>query len=112
MDRYELPTKGKRLDWRLDGNTAWLAAQTGADYGLFIFVRDSYATVERKATMVVAALFKVNLSGGAQVGYASLVDLHSGRVVWFNRLSRQWGDLRDRASAEGTMDVLLEDFPQ
>lgn len=112
MDRYELPTKGKQLDWRLAGDTARLAAQTGADYGLFIFLRDSYATMERKATMVVAALFKVNLSGGAQVGYASLVNLRSGRVVWFNRLSRQWGDLRDRASAEGTMDALLEDFPQ
>jgi len=112
MDRYELPTKGKQLDWRLTGDTARLAERTGADYGLFIFLRDSYATMERKATMVVAALFKVNLGGGAQVGYASLVDLRSGRVVWFNRLSRQWGDLRDRASAEGTMDVLLEDFPQ
>ena len=49
--------------------------------------------------------------GGEQVGYASLVDLHTGRVVWFNRLSRMSGDLREPAPARETVEALLKDFP-
>ena len=40
------------------------------------------------------ALLK-GLAGGSQTGYASLVDLRTGRVVWFNNLARGFGDLRE-----------------
>ena len=33
------------------------------------------------------ALLGVGLAGGSQTGYASLVDLRTGRVVWFNNLA-------------------------
>jgi hypothetical protein len=45
------------------------------------------------------------------VGYASLVDLNTGRVVWFNKLDRMWGDLRDPGASVETVDALLNGFP-
>jgi hypothetical protein len=89
-----------------------LRAKTSADYALFFWIRDSYASAERKAAMIAMALLGVGLTGGAQVGYASLVDLRDGRIVWFNALSRLSGDLREPGSAAETLDALLLAFPR
>ncbi len=91
---WALPTKAGVLDWSFDDAMQPLQRKTGARYGLFVYVRDSYASNERKAAMVAMALLGVAMPGGSQVGYASLVDLESGRVLWFNRLARAKGDLR------------------
>jgi hypothetical protein len=109
---YALPTKKKQLAWHIGADTAPLRARTGADYALFLYVRDSYATTERKAAIVLGALLGVGMGGGIQIGYASLVDLTSGEVVWFNRLSRGTGDLREEGPAEETIDALLDHFPR
>lgn len=106
-----LPTKAGALDWSLGDAVAPLRERTGADYALFTWVRDSYASAERKATMVVMAMLGVGLVGGVQVGYASLVDLKTGRVVWFNHLARGTGDLREDQPAKETVEVLLKGFP-
>jgi hypothetical protein len=109
--QLELPTKKGRLDWSLGEAVQPLQQRTGADYALFTWIRDSYASGERKAAMLaLAALGAISL-GGEQVGYASLVDLHTGRVVWFNRLNRMTGDLRDPEPATETVDALLKGFP-
>jgi hypothetical protein len=108
---YKLPTKAGRFDWTLGEGVDAIRNKTGADYALFTFVRDSYASSGRVAAMVVGALFGFGLTGGFQVGYASLVDLHDGRVVWFNMLRRGTGDLRTPEKATETLDTLLEDFP-
>ena len=88
---------------------------TGADYALFSWIRDSYTSDERKAAMVAIAVLSlgrvVPTAGGLQVGYASLVDLNTGRVLWFNRLARGSGDLREADKAVGTIEALLEQFP-
>jgi hypothetical protein len=88
-----------------------LQAKTGARYAVFIWVRDSYASAERKAAMVAMAILGVGLTGGSQVGYASLVDLETGRVLWFNRLARASGDLREEKAASESLDALLAGFP-
>jgi ribosomal protein L12E/L44/L45/RPP1/RPP2 len=108
---YKLPTKNDQLDWSLGDAVKPLRDKTGADYALFFWVRDSYASAERKAAMVVLAIAGIGVSGGIQLGYASLVDLRDGRVVWFNRLTRGSGDLREAKSAEETVDTLLANFP-
>ena len=108
---WALPTKEGRLDWTFSDSMRPLQAKTGARYGLFIWVRDSYASAERKAAMVAMALLGVGLTGGAQIGYASLVDLETGNVLWFNRLLRGSGDLREGAPAAETIDALLAGFP-
>jgi len=107
----ELATKGDRLDWSLGEAVQPLRERTGADYALFTWIRDSYASNERKAAMVALALLGAISLGGEQVGYASLVDLRTGRVVWFNQLNRMSGDLRDAAPAVETVQTLLKGFP-
>jgi hypothetical protein len=105
---YQLPTKGGRLDWSMGDAVKPLRDKTGADYALFVWVRDSYASAERKAAIIAFALLS---GGGHQLAYSSLVDLRSGQVVWFNSLSRSSGDLREAAGAEETIDTLLQRFP-
>lgn len=106
-----LPTKEKRLEWTLGPDVAIIRQKTGADYALFTFMRDSYASSERVATMVVAAMFGVGLPGGIQVGYVSLVDLSTGDILWFNQLVRGTGDLRNTSAAKESLDALLDRFP-
>lgn len=110
-DDLRLPTKGRRLDWSLGPAVRPLKERTGADYALFTWMRDSYVSTERKAVMLGMALLGAVSLGGEQVGYASLVDLNTGRVVWFNEMNRFWGDLRDPAAATETVDALLKGFP-
>ena len=88
-----------------------LKERTGADYALFTWMRDSYASTERKAAMVAHGAAGRHHLGGEQIGYASLVDLNTGRVVWFNELSRMSGDLREPAPADETVEALLKGFP-
>ena len=107
----KLPTKNDQLDWSMGEAVKPLRDKTGADYALFFWVRDSYASSERKVAMVALALLGVGISAGTQVAYASLVDLRDGRVVWFNVLRRAGGDLREPAPALETVESLLEGFP-
>ena len=51
--------------------------------------------------MVALAILGVGLTGGSQVGYASLIDLDSGRVLWFNRIARSTARPLDRRPARG-----------
>lgn len=107
----KLPTKASKLDWTLGDTVSAIKQKTNADYALFTFVRDSYASGERVAAMILAAAFGIGLGGGVQTGYASLIDLSDGRVVWFNRLLRATGDLREEAKAHESLDSLLKNFP-
>jgi hypothetical protein len=108
---WALPTKDGKLDWSFGDALKPLQDQSGARYALFLWLRDSYASGERVATMILMAALGVGLAGGSQVGYASLVDLESGRVLWFNSLARATGDLRDPGKAAETVDALLTGFP-
>lgn len=108
-----LETKDRKLDWTLGAEADVLRQRSGADYALFTYIRDSYASGDRIAAMIVGLLFRQVLHPGSnQQGYASLVDLRTGQIVWFNRMLRVTGDLRDRAKAAETLDALLSGFPQ
>jgi hypothetical protein len=62
--------------------------------------------------MVVGALLGVGVPGGSQVGFASVVDLKTGDIVWFNRLIRPQGDLRTPEAAAETVKALVSDALQ
>jgi hypothetical protein len=106
-----LPTKNGKLDWSMGESVQAIKRKTGADYVFFSWIRDSYTSSERAAAMILLALVGVGIGGGVQVGHASLVDLNTGQVLWFNRLARASGDLREAAKAAETLDALLENFP-
>ena len=42
---------------------------------------------------------------------ASLVDLSTGEILWFNRLVRGSGDLREAEKAKESLGALLDSFP-
>lgn len=110
----ELPTKGDDFDWTLGDSAQLLKQAHGADYALFVYVRDSYSSAGRVALQTFVAILSLGraiVPGGQQVGFASLVDLNSGQVVWFNRLARETGDLRTADEASETAEVLLDNFP-
>ena len=88
---------------------AELRKATGADYALFTYVRDSYTSGGRTAMRVIGLLLLGgDIGGGLQIGVASLVDLRTGQVVWYNLLLDQTGDLRDHAGARETADDMLK----
>jgi hypothetical protein len=107
----KLPTKEDRLDWSFGETLRPLQQATGARYGVFTWVRDSYASAERKAMMVGMALLGIGVAGGTQIGYATLVDLETGQVLWFNQLARASGDLREGKAAAESVGVLMTGFP-
>ncbi len=107
-----LPSKKDVWDWTLGPSVQVLGEHYEADYALFLFVRDSYASAGRVAAQVALAVIGVGISGGQQVGFASLVDLKTGEVGWFNLLQRGTGDLRTEARARETVDELLEGLPE
>src|SRR5215217_7522887 len=116
-----LPTKrGKGLDWTLGQDAVRLGQKSGYDYALFLHAEDQVASTGRIALGVlgVAGCFvgfcAPNIGGATQLNYASLVDLKTGQVVWFNvvRAGSQvpgiaFGDLRSPQGAAQMVDRLL-----
>lgn len=109
--QYPLPTKKDKFDWTLGAGTQAIAEYTKADYALFIFINDSYSSGGRIFMQIAAAVFGIGLSGGQQVGFASLVDLSNGDVVWFNVMQSSIGDLRTEEPALRTVELLLDTLP-
>lgn len=107
----KLPAKKEKFDWTLGPQAKVLKQQHNADYALFVYVRDSYATASRVAAQVIGALLGVGIQGGVQFGFCSLVDLNSGDIVWFNYLARGHGDLRTPEPAMESVKELLLNFP-
>jgi hypothetical protein len=104
-----LPSKDGKFDWSLGPAVESIARSHEADYALFLFVRDSYATGGRVALIVIGAALGAFVPGGAQVGFASVVDLRTGDIVWFSRLERPHGDLRTPDAAAETVKALVGD---
>lgn len=110
-----LPTKGGRMDWTLGSAAREMGKQQNAEYALYLFLRDSYATAGRKAAAVASSIISIigtpRVSAGERVGFASLVDLRNGSVVWFNVLYSDTGDMREFDPAAEVIDVLMDGFP-
>ncbi|WP_300974567.1 hypothetical protein [Sphingomonas sp. LHG3406-1] len=117
----DLPTKrGRGLDYTLGSDAVRLGQATGYDYALFLHAEDSFADSGRVAMQVlgIAGCFvgfcAPNIGGGGQSAYASLVDLRTGEVVWFNVLQAgtqvagiKMGDIRKPEGAAQLVDRLL-----
>ena len=108
----DLATKNGRFDWTLGPGVSVLRDATHADYALFTYIRDSYTGSGRAAMRVIGALLlSGDIGGGEQVGLASLVDLRTGQIVWFNLLRDENGDLRNADGARATVASLLKQVP-
>lgn len=107
-----LPTKKERFDWTLGEGARSLGETYGADYALFTYGRGSYSSGGRKAMMIGMAALGVSIPMGGQQVFASLVDLKTGQVVWFNLATAAPGaDMRDPAGAADLTKSVLKDLP-
>jgi hypothetical protein len=112
----ELPTKSDAFDWTLGDLAVSYGQATSYDYALFLHAQDSFASGGRVALQAMSLLscavgVCVMPQGGSQIAFASLVDLKTGQIVWFNFLSSGVGDIRTADGAKRMVDELLETMP-
>jgi hypothetical protein len=108
----KLPTKKDRFDWTLGPEAAKLGQLAGGDYALFVYNEDAYGDAGRKvAQLLMAGLFGAWVPAGIHVGYAGLVDLSNGNLVWFNVDPAAGGDPREVDGADKRALQLLRNWP-
>ncbi|MFL6734642.1 MAG: hypothetical protein ACJ8EY_08095 [Sphingomicrobium sp.] len=115
-----LPTKRRKgLEYTLGEDAVALGRKTGFDYALFLHAEDSIASTGRVALQVLGTAgcfigFCAPSGGSSQFAYASLVDLRTGEVVWFNVLQTgsqlpgvKFGDIRTPAGSAQMVERLV-----
>jgi hypothetical protein len=107
----KLPSKAGEFDWSLGPDISQLADEHDADYALFAYYRDYQASGGRVAFAILAAAAGAATSVGSESGFASLVDLRTGDVVWFNVVNAGSGELRDKDGAALAVNNLFRDLP-
>ncbi len=108
---FKLSTKQGTFDWSLGPGVSAIGAKYDADYALFSFYRDYQATGGRVAFSIFAAMAGVGVLTGVEVGYASLIDLRTGDIVWFNQILSGTGELREPDKARAAVDGLFRNMP-
>ncbi len=111
INRNAYPTAEDKSDWSMGKGVRVIREDHNADYALFIYLRDQYETGGRVATRLAFAMLGVITTPATQQGFASLVDLETGDVVWFNELFSTVGDLRNEESARDAIDALFDGSP-
>lgn len=111
-----LPTKKRDnkadiFDWSLGPGVADLPGARDADYALFLYNKDEFGSTGRKMLQIVAMMGGVGITSGVHQGYAGLVDLKTGDLLWLNADGQMGGDVRTPDGAEKRVGQLLEEFP-
>lgn len=112
-----LPTKKRDnkadiFDWSLGSGVADLPGAKDADYALFIYNKDAYGSTGRKILQVVALLGPgIAVNSGEHLGFAGLVDLKTGDLLWLNADGQMGGDVREVQGSQKRIRQLLEGFP-
>ena len=112
-----LPTKKRDnkagvFDWSLGEGVRNIPGASDADYALFIYNKDAYGSTGRKLLQIVAAFGPgIAVKSGEHLGYAGLVDLKTGDLLWLNADAAMGGDVREVDGAEKRVNQLLEEFP-
>lgn len=100
------------LEWTLGDSVAPLRADYNADYALFLTFRAASSNSGRAMVSAAAfALFGVIETTSQSVGLATLVDLHSGEVVWTNLLSGSAFEVGEPEEMRENALKLLETLP-
>lgn len=112
-----LPTKKRDnkegvFNWSLGEGVRNIPGAQDADYALFIYNKDAYGSTGRKLLQLVAAFGPgLSVKSGEHLGYAGLVDLKTGELLWLNADGAMGGDVREVDGAEKRVGQLLEEFP-
>lgn len=109
-----LPTKkrkGAAFDWTLGSGVATIPGAADADYILFLETEDAFGSTGRKVAQLFAAGLGVGITSGIHKGYAGLVEVKTGNLVWLNADRQMGGDVREPDGAAKRVTQLLEGFP-
>ena len=112
-----LPTKKRDnkadiFEWSLGGGVSELPGASEADYGLFIYNKDAYGSTGRKLFQIAAMLtVGAGVTSGEHHGFAGLVDLKTGDLLWLNADFAMGGDVRKPEGAQKRVIQLREEFP-
>ncbi len=101
-----LPTHKGAFNWTLGDGAQGLGRDYKSDYALYILARGSYSTAGRKILFIAAAAAGVAVPLGGQSVVVSLVDLKTGRVIWYN-LAQASPD-SDMRSPEGARTLMAD----
>ena len=107
-----LPAKDGKFDWTLGPGARRLGEMGGGDYGLFLSSQDSFKSADGQAARAVGALLGAEEQAEKHTGYAGLVDLATGDLVWLAVESSMRGDIRSAEGARRRMTQLLRTFPK
>lgn len=113
---FKLPTK-TTFDWTI-GEGATLLVPEGTDpsapprYILFLQAEGSYSSGGRAAMFILAAAGGASIPMGGQIVQASLVDLKTGKVVWYEANMVGPGvDIRTAEGATTQITALFKKLP-
>jgi hypothetical protein len=112
---WKLPSKHGAFDWSLGPGCAKLGERYHADYALFVSYVDMSGSGGRWVMSIFAAAVGIYMPTGGQFGFASLVELETGRIVWVNQSLAAdvgAGDLKTAAGAEKVVKNLLNAMPR
>lgn len=107
----KLPTLRGNPHWTLGEGVQELATTYQADYALFTVARGSYASGARAAVAIVGLVAGVYIPMGGQQTFVSLVNLHTGEIVWFGFESAGGSDMREVLGATAVVNKILADAP-
>lgn len=111
---FTLPSKAGAFDWTLGPGVSAIGERYDADYALFVYYRDYQASGGRVAMSIFTTLLSqggVVPGMGQEQGFASLVDLTTGDIVWFNVVVGGSGEMRDPEGAARAVRGLFKDIP-
>lgn len=103
-----LPTKQGTFNWTVGPGAKALADKTGSRYGLFMVARGAYSDAAHMAAVVI-----IGGVAGTQGLAASLVDLETGQIVWFNvaNVAPGGSDMRTPEGAAALVRDVMKDAP-
>jgi hypothetical protein len=109
-----LPTKKRKnsFEWTLGADIVRLPGLEGADYALFINTEDQFGSTGRKIAQVAGMLLPgIAIPSGVHKGFAGLVDVRTGELVWLNADYEMGGDVRTEEGAAKRVSELFKGFP-
>lgn len=110
----DLPAKHGAFAFTLGPGTQELGEVSGANYGLFVLTDDAFASDSSEGSgrgRMGCILGLCAAAHGHHAAYASLVELETGNVVWFNVERGSKADVREEAGARQLIRALLARMP-
>lgn len=103
-----IPTRRDNFAWTLGEGAQQLGQTYNADYALFVTARGNYSSGARMALAVLT----LSPTAAGQQAFASLVDLRTGNIIWFNVITAGPGeDMRESDGAAAVARRLMDDAP-